>query len=115
MAPFPGLVVALLFATMAGAQVRPIETREYDLDSGSLDNLHGWPQLLFSGEVLVPKAAWVRLHFADTELPEGSQLRLTSLEDNASQFFDASSLRDYANGSAVFNGDRVRVEILAGP
>ncbi len=78
------------------------------------------PTLLFSTEVRVPGAAWLRLWFADTLLPgdpaaDGAFLRLTSLLDGATQHLDAQSLAWWSNSSAYFNGDAVRLELFAFP
>jgi hypothetical protein len=76
------------------------------------------PRLLFSTEVRVPGAAWLRLWFDAAQLPgdpaaDGAFLRLTSLRDGATQHLDAQSLARWSNSSAYFNGDAVRVELFA--
>jgi V8-like Glu-specific endopeptidase len=78
------------------------------------------PTLVYSTEVQVLGAAWLRLWFADTWLPgdpaaDGAFLRLTSLFDGATQHLDAQSLAWWSNSSAYFNGDAVRVELFAFP
>ena len=69
--------------------------------------------VVFTGTVTVPGEDWVQLRFKNTNLPEGSRLRLTSIQDGAIQWFNGGSLRDYANASAYFNGNQVKVELLA--
>ena len=75
----------------------------------------------WSTEVARPGAAWVRLEFGEVDLTSesadrrGSYIRVTSLLDGYEQYLDAAALRVWGNTSAYFNGDRVRVEIMAAP
>lgn len=112
--PIKLIAIPILLATVAVAQ-GPVDSQEYDLDSGVRNNPLGTPSMVFSGEVTVPSAPWLRLFLSDTNLPSGSWLLLSSKEDNAVQRFDAASLQDYSFSSAVFNGDTVRVRLVAGP
>ncbi len=91
----------------------------YPLDSGRLEA--GEYGVLLAFEVEVGRASWMRLHFAALELggapldPERGRVRITSLRDGAVQHLDALGARQWAAGSAYFNGDAVLVELLAGP
>ena len=85
------------------------------LDSGALANPRLAARTVFSEVVTVPGAAWLRLHFGSVELDKGSRLRVSSIEDGASQFLDAAELRKWRDSSAYFNGDSVLVELVAGP
>ena len=66
-------------------------------------------------------SAWVRLEFGEVDLAparEGmreSYLRITSLEDGYEQYLDYRDLMEWGFTSAFFNGDAVRVEIMAAP
>lgn len=75
-------------------------------------------QLVFSTDVRVPGAAWLRLWFDAVVLPgdsaaDGAVIRLTSLEDGATQHLNAQTLAWWSESSAYFNGDAVRVELFA--
>lgn len=69
----------------------------------------------------IPDAGWIRLRFSDvalagsTERVRESYLRITSLEDGHEQYLDARSLREWSNSTAYFNGNAVKVEIMASP
>ncbi|HEV8689684.1 MAG TPA: trypsin-like peptidase domain-containing protein [Ideonella sp.] len=67
-----------------------------------------------SHDVHVDGALWLRLQLADVKLPQGVQLRITSLLDGARQHLDAKTLAQWQNTTAYFNGPAVRVELLAG-
>ncbi len=54
----------------------------------------------------VKGAVWMRLFFDRSNLPVGSDLRLTSLRDGAVQRHDARTLIDYGQSSAYFNEHR---------
>lgn len=75
--------------------------------------------VVFSEVVRARGRPWMRLVFARAELgepPRGEQptiLRITSLQDGAMQSLTASNLREWENSSAYFNGDAVRIEIIA--
>jgi V8-like Glu-specific endopeptidase len=70
---------------------------------------------VFRDELRAEGANSLRLRFGATNLPPGSELRLTGLRDGAVQRFDAASLRDWNSWSAVFNGEAVVLELRAGP
>jgi len=73
----------------------------------------------WSHEQNVPNAAWVRLNLQGTVLGgdesagQGAYLRITSLYDNAVQTLHASHLEQWGHHSAYFNGDGVRIELIA--
>lgn len=76
---------------------------------------------VWSTEVEVQDAGWVRLRFGQIELApatdttRASYIRITSLYDGHEQYLDARNVQEWANTSAYFNGGRVRVEIMASP
>jgi len=111
-----GVLVAVLASTaLAQPATLPHSVRPYHLDSGYLNNSSAQSVVVFTGTVTVANEDWIQLHFKDTNLPAGTRLRLTSLDDQAVQWFDGGSLRDYDNKSAFFNGGAVRVDLIAGP
>jgi len=99
----------------------PHEPVAVNADSGWLQNDAGRSATLFSMPVQVAGANWLRIAFDNCTLPvaaEGrgaAQLRLTSLRDGAVQLLDRTSLRQWNNTSAYFNGDAVLVELISPP
>ena len=87
----------------------------YLQDSGVLDNPEADPQTVWQHEVRMQGAGWLRLYFGETELPEGSFLRVTSELDGEFQELDAATLAMWSNASAFFNGEAVTLELVAGP
>ncbi len=76
---------------------------------------------VWSTVVTVEDAGWLRIEFGDVDLSSASAngresyLRVTSLEDGYEQYLDAAALAVWGNTSAYFNGNAVRVEIMASP
>ena len=95
--------------------MEPVQYRDFSVDSGVIDNSGLAFTQVFARDIVLPEAAWLRIHFGDATLPQGSHLLITSADDGAQQRFDADSLEDYSGRSAVFNGGRVLVELIAGP
>lgn len=89
--------------------------RLVNFDSGYLDHAGAAATTVFRDTLTVRDAVWLRLHAADTNLPPGTRLKLTALQDGAVQWFDGESLRDYRSVSAFFNGNAVAVELIGGP
>ncbi len=89
------------------------------VDSG--DRVHGGGaglELLWGQDVRVEGASWLRLWFGPTTLAgdpgaRGAFVRISSLTDGAWQELDAEQLARWQGSSAYFNGDAVRVELLA--
>lgn len=114
----PALALALLaLATPAPAQVGPVAWRSWPLDesSGRLDGQGDAPRVACERVVSVPGATWLRLTFAGTELGARSRLRLWSLADGGEQVLRESSLGEWEDTSAIFNGDTVVVQLEVAP
>lgn len=60
-------------------------------------------------------AVWLRLHFSDHNLGDGSYLTITSVLDGGQQRLDARSMIPWQNSTAIFNGDAVVVELHVDP
>ena len=94
-------------------------TMGFELDSGNVANTTGADtEVVFDTIVAGEGNAWVRMTFDELTLgstPEGvsSVLRITSLHDGAQQLLDATSAHQWRYTSAYFNGDTVRIEIVA--
>ncbi len=91
------------------------------LDSGPVTNATAARGAVYSAVARAPGAPWLRLLFAEASLgaaPPGgkpTQLVLTSLRDGAVQHLDVTALAQWRLTSAYFNGDAVRLEIVADP
>ncbi|MHC4127394.1 MAG: trypsin-like serine peptidase [Planctomycetota bacterium] len=114
-----------VFVTVAEVSAQPAPLAQYEaavsLDSGLVVNAADQPAVIFDGVVEVPGALWLRLIFdqaalgADPQTGREATLRLTSLADGAVQHHTAATLQQWRDTSAYFNGDAVRVEIVADP
>ena len=89
----------------------PYRTIAYALDSGAHDGDSTQPgeRIAFQQVIRIENATWLRLHFAAYQLGSASYVTLTSLKDQGVQRFDATSLREWSNISAFFNGDAVEL------
>ena len=87
------------------------------VDSGMVTNEGVRRESVWNETITVKGAKWLRLNFSEVVLTKGrkqeSRLRITSLEDGAVQILDAECCEQWRNKSAFFNGDSVKVELLA--
>ena len=94
-------------------------TVDISTDSGLIANDDGRGGIIYSEEIRVPKAEWIRLEFGKVVLSgepdtiNESMLVITSLGDGATQFLNARHVEEWQHTSAYFNGDAVRVEIVS--
>ena len=117
-----GIVMSLATAA-AHAQTAPLPDayEELAVDSGFVVNDGTERSAIFETVVQQPNAAWMRLEFASVDLgarPAGGAhtvIRVTSLLDGAVQHLNALHVGQWQETSAYFNGDAVRVEIVADP
>jgi V8-like Glu-specific endopeptidase len=111
------------FTETARAQFAPMESYDVavSLNSGTVIAPTFGRAAVFGDLVYVPDAAWIRLAFADVRLGAAPHdglptlLRVTSLQDGATQLLDANALEQWSNTSAYFNGNAVLIEIVADP
>ncbi len=117
-----GLVLAASVALplTAAAQVDPIPSFRAPaaVDSGMVSNQIGDAFPVYSTEITVPEAGWLRLYFDEVLLSgtpgeDGSYLMIHSLEDGHWQRLDAEHIQNWNMTSAVFNGDAVYLELWA--
>jgi hypothetical protein len=87
----------------------------YHVDSGELNNGFAAERLAHTEVVHLPGADWMRLYFGAVELAPGSFLRISSLGDGEMQELDREALAMWNGTSAYFNGDSVKVEVIAAP
>ncbi len=109
------LIAALASSTLAQIDPIIIQRHAQQLDSGYIDNTSTSPRIVFSADLGIPQVSWFRIFFARTNLPIGSEIRMTSHADGAIQRHTAQSLVDYSDSSAWFNGDKIKLELIAGP
>lgn len=118
-------VACLFLATAAMAQVQdPVRILPVDVpskavvvqvDSGQVVNLGDRMEPVYETVVGDEGATWLRVFFGpQTRILPGSQLRITSLLDGAVQLLDAETIVQWNHSTAYFNGDQVKIEILAG-
>lgn len=118
-----GLLLAIVCAPLVGQPstwLAPQEPVAIDADSGWTNNSTDHDAILYSSQVRVPGATWLRVSFAEVALPgrahgAGAYVRLTSLLDGAVQELDRRGMRQWKNTSAYFNGDGVLVELISPP
>lgn len=90
------------------------------LNTGVVQNQGHQLAPVYSTEVTVDGAEWLRLWFDEVELAgtpgvDGSFLMITSMDDGAWQRLDAEHIENWSNSSAYFNGDTVLLELWAHP
>ncbi len=116
-------IFALGAVSGAFGQTAELPSRDVSInvDSGFVTNKGSGPAVVFTTTVRVPRAPWLRLQFANVTLAgdpsadNASYLRLTSMRDAAVQRLNSRHVFEWANTSAYFNGDSVRVELIAYP
>ncbi len=91
-----------------------IEARAIESGRHTAAELDG-TQTAFSTLVQSLDAPWLQIQFGKTDLGHSSYLRLTALRDGAVQELDAATLAAWNNQSAMFNGDTIKIELLAAP
>ncbi|MHC5066712.1 MAG: trypsin-like serine peptidase [Planctomycetota bacterium] len=111
-----GLATVFLLNPLT-AQVAAVIEQDHpvDVDSGYWDHAGSGEAVVYESKVRVDDASIIRLHFGVCNLPAGSRMEITSLEDGAMQRLDGISLVNYANSSAFFNGSEVSIKLIAGP
>ena len=112
--------------TAWGQLERSLPPRGYITSAYSEDS--GWvahagdddqPQIVYSTAITVPGSAFLRLRFSDVVLAgdpaqeNTTLIYVTSAQDGEVQRFDSETLAQWSNGTAVFNGDTVYVDIVA--
>ena len=101
----------------ASAQTAPID--DYfvakQIVSGSQKNITRKTKTIFSQLVHIEAASSFQIVFGRTSLPQGTLLRMTSLQDGATQHLNDTTLKQWQYKSAWFNGSMVLVELIAEP
>jgi len=87
----------------------------YLINSGVHENSTNEEIVAFSELVQVPEASSLRLHVSEHNLGRASYILFVSLEDDEEQQLNATTLLEWNNSTAFFNGDKVRVELHVAP
>ena len=106
--------------SQSGPIIAPPSSHEVAVrvDSGDVGNNTSQRRATaWSHTIEIRGAKWLRVHFSEVVLTKGrkqdSILRITSLEDGAFQILNTTTCQQWRDKSAYFNGDAVRVELLA--
>lgn len=112
-----GFAVFGCFLQQAAAQSDgiPFVPVPYMLNSGIYTgNGHEFNEV-YTEEIRIEGAPWMRLRFESFNLGQGSFLTITSLKDGGMQKLTAEHLKQWKNGTAFFNGDAVRISLHVAP
>jgi len=111
--------LALLVSIPAVAQTTwdaPMDPpKPYRVQTEWLGNDTAFATVAHQEIVHFPNTSYIRLYFGDVALEGDSFLRITSDFDGEVQELDAAALAMWNNSSGYFNGNTVRVELVAGP
>ncbi len=88
---------------------------QYDLDMKSDTNYSKNSSQTITETISQKDAIWLRLFFKDVNLGSHSTLTITSALDGHTQTLNASTIRDWNNSTAYFNGDKVIVKLYIAP
>ncbi len=91
----------------------PSHVQTYSLSSSSF-NGGGEEALMYSNQVQVSGAKWLRVHFASANLGSNSYITLTSVQDGGQQRLNGITMSQWQNSSAYFNGDAVSIALHVG-
>lgn len=114
---FSALLMFMLAGTPAGAQDAPMEFEHVPLalDSGVIllgDGGRTGGGVAYTEAVSVPGAAWVRVWFGESVLPDGAELVVTSALSGAVHRLNAETLAQWSSSSAYLAGDTAFVDLV---
>ncbi|GEM_PF-3715338 len=87
----------------------------WSFQSPKVDNPGAKAVQAFETVVRYPGAAFLQLEFTGVVLGAGSSLEVSSLQDGAKEVLTARILKEYGPYSSFFNGEAVKVRLIAGP
>ena len=107
--------MAALIASPVRLAAQPVEApshmQAYKWSSSAHNGQSGKTILAESRRIDATGAPWLRLFFDKANLGAKSYLIIKSVQDGASQRLDATSLQQWYNTSAYFNGEAVEVQL----
>jgi hypothetical protein len=112
------IMLMAMFALCATASAQPAPVRLLHENIAISSGVHdGGPEeaIVFVHVFARPSAPWMRLHVSDAHLGQHSFVVLRSMADNGEQRLDTVSLEQWQNATAIFNGDRVMLELHVMP
>ena len=112
-----GMAVLLVSPVRLVAQPveAPSHTQPYTWNSKVHRGKSGNTTLAESHRIAVTGAPWLRLFFDNARLGEQSYIILKSVKDGAWQRLDATTIAQWYNTSAYFNGDAIELQIHVAP
>lgn len=103
-------------STRAQALPSNLEFQAYKLATDKHDNNTAETRLAYTNLVVATGAPGkVRVHFSSFNLGRHSYLLLTSVQDGGRQKLNAATLKNWRHTSAIFNGDKVKLELHVAP
>ncbi len=115
------LSILILFCYLnVSAQTEPLEytiyTYSFESEVYNGDETQGTtPTEILVGVVELQNVPWLQLHFSEYNLGEQSYLIIKSLYDGKWQKLDATSISQWSNYSAYFNGSAVEIRLFLYP
>lgn len=113
-----GILLCIPVLVVAQTAEIPQHLEPYSWSSGIHDGEIGPSAKVFlaqSQTVAIAGAAWLRLQFSDAYLGRNSYISVKSLTDGAVQELNTTTLWEWQNTSAYFNGEAVEVKLHVGP
>ena len=109
-------MLAPINALLSQPEPIPFHTEQYFLNSGLYNGTELPEQtIVWEKIVQVTDAPWLRLKFGASSLGNNSYLQLTSLYDSSTQKLTKTTLAQWYNTSAFFNGDAIRLQLVVAP
>lgn len=94
----------------------PFHVEESQVQSGRHTATRGaQSEAVFSTTVQSFDAPWLQVQFGAADLGRNSYLRLTGVQDGATQELNASLLEAWSKRSAMFKGGAIKIELFAAP
>lgn len=117
---FSLLILILFCYANVLAQIAPLEytiyTYPFESNVYNGDGTQGTtPTEIIVGQIELQNVPWLQLHFSDYNLGEQSYLIIKSLYDSKWQKLDATSITQWSNYSAYFNGSAVEIRLFLYP
>ncbi len=109
------ILICMIIPSQLLAQMQeiPLHRDKYKLSSGSYIGDQSGDKLVFSAVIQRPGSPWLSIHFSTFNLGQHSYMIITSLYDGKLQKHNQTTLNQWYNNSAFFNGDAVKIELYA--